>query len=517
MTTLFQRAFHGADEMMSKAVKTVTEASSKYPDDKEVAFPGTAYSLACNYAMSGNKIETVGQLKKQLQWIRGQMGREYNTHDIFTSGVATACAAELIEACKYIDNEDPYGHAPLWGHCIDAEVRELGLPLVTGDIPGFAVIIGTAPESEQAVELTKAYQSRGMFVFLVGGVIDQVVDSGTTTGWSVRIVPLGYEIWSVSHVISLAIRAALIFGAITPGDYEGIRDYTFERINAVVNAFDPVEDITVACGAGAISLGFPVITDHDDKLWRIPKSLIVQKDISKFAETSIEARGIKVKVAAVDIPVAFSNAFEGEIVRRKDMQVEADGSRYDCLELVRTLEAHEVEDHKIEVIGPDFDEVEPGSNIQLATVVDLTGRKMNSDFEPVFERKLHTYLNCAEGVMHTGQRDMIRVRISKDAFEAGFRAKHIGEIVYAQLMNDFDSVVDKCQVTIITDPEKATEMRKIANEAYDKRDERLASLTDENVKEFYTCILCQSFSPSHVCIVTPERLGLCGAVSCLDA
>ena len=29
--------------------------------------------------------------------------------------------------------------------------------------------------------------------------------------------------------------------------------------------------------------------------------------------------------------------------------------------------------------------------------------------------------------------------------------------------------------------------------------------------------MCQAFSPSHVCIVTPERLGLCGAVSWLDA
>ena len=42
-------------------------------------------------------------------------------------------------------------------------------------------------------------------------------------------------------------------------------------------------------------------------------------------------------------------------------------------------------------------------------------------------------------------------------------------------------------------------------------------MTDESVDKFYTCILCQAFSPSHVCIVTPERLGLCGAVSWLDA
>ena len=516
-TTLFDRVFKGSDEMYDVAVKALEEASAKYPDSEPIAFPDTAYYLACIYAMTGQKITNLGELKGIMNWIKGQMGRRKKTHDIFTSGVATACAAEVIEACKYIQNRDPYGHDPLWGHCTDAEVRELGLPLVTGDIPGFAVIIGPAPSNEEALSLVKNYQGKSMFVFMVGGIIDQVKALGMNTGFNVRVVPLGYDLWSVSHVVSVAIRAAMIFGAVQPGDYDGIRKYTFERVNAVINAFDPVDDMTVACGAGAISLGFPVITNHVDELWKVPKSLIIQEDTTKFVDTSLEARGIKIKVTNVDIPVAYSNAFEGEIIRRGDMQFEADGSRVDCLELVRTREAHEVEDHKIEVIGPDFDSFEVGSKVQLAMVVDVAGRKMNSDFEPVFERKFHAYLNCIEGVMHTGQRDMIRIRVSKDTFAAGFRAKHFGEVLYAKVKGEFDTVVDKCQVTIITDPAAATEMRKVANEIYDKRDERLLSLTDENVKEFYTCIMCQSFSPSHVCIVTPERLGLCGAVSWLDA
>jgi acetyl-CoA synthase len=60
----------------------------------------------------------------------------------------------------------------------------------------------------------------------------------------------------------------------------------------------------------------------------------------------------------------------------------------------------------------------------------------------------------------------------------------------------------------------------LENEAvprYKARDDRLAAMTDESVDTFYTCILCQSFAPSHCCVVTPERLGLCGAVSWLDA
>ena len=112
---------------------------------------------------------------------------------------------------------------------------------------------------------------------------------------------------------------------------------------------------------------------------------------------------------------------------------------------------------------------------------------------------------------------MIRIRISKDAFNAGFRASHFGEIIYAKIKSEYAAVVDKCQVKIYIGDITTDLRNNLATPAFDKRDERLGSLTDENVDEFYTCILCQAFSPSHVCIVTPERLGLCGAVSWLDA
>jgi acetyl-CoA synthase len=200
------------------------------------------------------------------------------------------------------------------------------------------------------------------------------------------------------------------------------------------------------------------------------------------------------------------------------MQVEFDGSRVDCAELVQTKSMDEIEDHKIEIIGPDVDEMEDGSKNSIAYVVEVAGKKMQPDFEPVIERKFHNYINCIEGVYHTGQRDMLRIRISHEAFNAGFRARHIGEVLYAQVKNEFEAVVDKCQVKIYTDPAECTRIRhEVAVPAFDKRDARLETLTDESVDVYYSCILCQAFSPSHVCVVTPERLGLCGAVSWLDA
>ena len=521
MKTLFERVFAGNDEMYALAVKAVDEALAKLGPDAPATFGDTAYSLPCLYAMTGKKVATVGEAKEALETtIKDLMTRNNRTKDIFTSGVATALSAEMIELMKWATHGGCPYEEPVMGHFTDAQVRELGVPLVTRDIPGVAVIIGAAPSAEEGVELVKEYQSQGIFVTLVGGIIDQCIEKGVKLGFNVRCVALGRDLSSVAHVVSVALRAAIIFGSTEPGNYEAMWRYTMDRVFAFVNAYAPVDDMTVACGAGAIQLGFPVITNdtEENNMFRVPKSLIIQEDTSKFNATSLEARDIKIKITKIDIPVAFSSAFEGEIIRRGDMQVEFDGSRVDALELVRSKELSEVEDHKFTLIGPDLDSFAVGSKNAVCFIADVAGKNMSTDFESVFERKFHAYVNCMEGVMHTGQRDMIRVRVSKAAFEAGLRLKDFAEVLYAKLKSDYDAVIDKCQITIITDPEECKKFRhEVAIPAYDKRDERLQSLTDENVDQFYTCIMCQSFSPSHVCIVTPERLGLCGAVSWLDA
>ena len=514
--TLFDVVFSGNDTVYGLTEKAIDDAVAKHGADKAIAFPDTAYSLPCYYGVTGSKVNTLGELKEALGVVKTLMTRENRLNDAFMSGVATALCAEFIEVLKYIDGAVPY-EAPCYGHLGDAIIRELGVPLVTGDIPGVAVILGSAPTAQEGVDLVKSYQSQGILVTLVGGIIDQCEELGYKTGANVRVIPLGKDVTSVIHVVSVAVRAALIFGNIKPGDAAGLMEYTMKRVPAFVNAFAPLDPVIVACGAGAIALGFPVITNEET--FRVPKSLIVQKDVSKFNATSLEARDIKIKITNIDIPVAFASAFEGEIIRRGDMQVEFDGSRVDCCELVMDIEdASKIEDHKIEVIGPDIDSFEVGSKHSIAYVVEVSGKAMQPDFEPVFERKFHSYLNCIEGVMHTGQRDMIRVRISKEAFNAGFRAKHIGEVLYAKVKSEFAAVVDKCQVKIYTDAAECTRIRhEVAIPMFDKRDERLMNLTDESVDVYYSCIMCQAFSPSHVCVVTPERLGLCGAVSWLDA
>ncbi len=515
MSVLTDLIYGGSNAVAGLTEGAVNDAIAKYGADKEIAFPDTAYYFPTIYAATGVKVKTLGDLTACVGVLKSLITNQEDLGQALNAGLATAVGAEIIEGLKYVEGGNPYENESGIGFVPDPIIRSLGVPLVTGDIPGVAVVLGKADNAEDVVSVVKDYQSKGIMTFMVGDVIEQCAEGGVKMGLEFRVIPLGHDVTSVIHVVTVAVRAALIFGNVQPGDLAGLLTYTKERVPAFVNTFGPLNEVVVSAGAGAIALGFPVIVDIDLGENQVPGALESVCDHALTVKKSLELREIKIKIKELPIPVAFAAAFEGEIIRKSDMHAEFYSGKNPTAELVVMRAMQEIEDHKITVIGPDLD---AGSEFALATYVEVAGKKMQEDFESVIERKFHAWFNYMEGVMHTGQRNQVRVRVSKDAFEKGLRLKHFAEVLYVMIMDEFDAVVDKCQVTLITEPVEAGKFRdEIAMPRYAQRDDRLASMTDEAVDRYYTCILCQSFAPAHCCVVTPERLGLCGAVSWLDA
>ena len=515
MSVLTDLIYGGSNAVAGLTEGAVNDAIAKYGADKEIAFPDTAYFFPTIYAATGVKVKTLGDLPACVGVLKSLITNQEDLGQALNAGLATAVGAEIIEGLKYVEGGNPYENETGIGFVPDPIIRSLGVPLVTGDIPGVAVVLGKADNAADVVKVVKDYQSKGILTFLVGDVIEQCAEGGVKMGLELRVIPLGHDVTSVIHVVTVAIRAALIFGNVKPGDLGGLLTYTKERVPAFVNTFGAIDAVVVSAGAGAIALGFPVVVDIDLGENQVPGALESVTDHGDTVKKSLELRGIKIKTTELPIPVAFAAAFEGEIIRKADVHNEIYSGKNPTAELVVMRELSEVEDHKITLVGPDFD---AARDLALATYVEVAGKKMQVDFESVIERKFHAWFNYMEGVMHTGQRNQVRIRVSNAAFEAGLRLKDFAEVLYVMIMNEFDAVVDKCQVTLITDAAEAAKFRdEIAMPRYNARDDRLASMTDEAVDRYYTCILCQSFAPAHCCVVTPERLGLCGAVSWLDA
>jgi acetyl-CoA synthase len=560
------RAIRGANLIVAEADRMLKEAIQDLGPDTPVQFTNTAYFLPVILSFTGREVTKLGDLKAVLQDAKkilhpvptDKLWLPY-LGETLDCGMATLLAEETIEGIRFARGLEPQpitwdgSYVPsstfatpdaeaeagkrLNGPIDDIQLRAWGIQLVDGRMPGFAAIAGCAKSNEVAVQIVRELQQRNILVFLCGNVngrsiIHQLMEEGVEMGYDTYIIPFGTDTISAIYPLGFAARSALTFGGLKAGQAREILLYNKYRVFAFVLALGEVDDLKYATAAGAISYGFPTIADtvipqilptgvtSYEHVISMPFDDIEGKDdierAKRLVQRAIEVRGVKIKITEVPIPVPYGSAFEGERVRKADMRVEFGGKYSRAFEYLKMAEFDEVEDGKIEVVGPGFDDLADGEAMDLGILVEVAGRKMQEDFEPVLERQIHYFINGASGIQHIGQRDIAWIRISKAAAEKGFNLQHFGEILYARFHADFGAIVDKVQVTIYTDKAKIEHWLSKAREDYDYRNRRLADMTDDSVEEFYSCTLCQSFAPNHVCVVSPERLGLCGAYNWLD-
>ncbi|KAF0123562.1 MAG: carbon monoxide dehydrogenase / acetyl-CoA synthase subunit alpha [bacterium] len=535
-------AIQGAYNIVSKAEGTLKKAIDKFGPDQKIEFPNTAYYLPIIYSILGIPVKTLGDARKPMEVARKLLPAHVKNMyhlpflgPLLDAGMSALFAEEVAEAIRYLEDPDFYlvsedideTSGKIWlGAAEDTVFRKRGVEFVDGTAPGFAAIVGAAPDPETAKWIAEEYQKKNLYVFMCANqngttFSEQLLEAGVQIGWNTRLVPFGPDISAAVFALGFANRAAMAFGGIKPGDYKKMLIYNKDRIFAFVNALGEVNAEWAANAAGCVNWGFPTIADTD-----IPEILptgvctyehvVANVPHREMPQRSIEIRGLKVTVANVDIPLAYGPAFEGERVRKDDLYLEMGGGKTQAVELCSMADMKEIEDGQIEVIGPDIKDIKKGDRLPLGIFVQVAGRQMQEDFEPILERQIHHLINYAQGVMHIGQRDIAWIRVGEQAVNKGFTLKHIGVILHAKLHQDFGAILDKVQVTLYTKKEDVDKLTATARGNYAKRDARVEQMTDEGVETYYSCTLCQSFAPNHVCMVSPERTGLCGAYNWMD-
>ena len=535
-------AIQGGYNIVSKVEGDYKKALETFNADTQIGFPNTAYYLPVIYSLLGIKVETLEDVQQVLDFCRKILPPHVKSRNhlpylgpLLDAGMASLLAFEIKEALRYLNDPDFYHvseecdpeNGKLWlGAAEDTVFRKRGVEFVDGSAPGFAAIVGACPSPEIAKEIIEEYQKRSIYVFLAAGhngtsVAEQLVEAGVQVGWNTKIVPFGPDISSAIFALGFANRAAMAFGGVQPGDYKKMLLYNKNRIFAFVNALGDVGTEWGAAAAGCVNWGFPTLADTD-----IPEILptgvctyehvIANVPHDEMVQKSVETRGLKVTISDIEIPCNFGPAYEGERVRGADLFTQMGGGKTQATELVKMAEMNDIEDGKVDVVGPDIGDVKEGDTLPLGIYVQVAGREMQTDFEPILERQIHHLVNYIQGVMHMGQRDIAWIRVSKAAVEKGFTIKDIGVVLHAKFHQDFGAILDKVQVTLYTKKEDVDPLTERARGEYKTRDERVDKMTDEDVEIFYSCTLCQSFAPSHVCAVSPERTGLCGAYNWMD-
>jgi len=536
-------AIQGAYNIVSKAEGKYKRALETYGGTQKLEFPNTAYFLPIIYSLTGMKVTDLDSAKKPLEFARKLLPPHVKNDcylpylgPLLDAGMATLFAEEIAEAIRYVEDPDFYQpevedpdieNGKIWlGAADDAIMRKRGVEFVDGTAPGFAAIVGSAPDSATAKKMAEEYQLKTIYVFMAANqngttFTEQLIEEDVQIGWNTRLVAFGPDISAAVFALGFANRAGMAFGGIQPGDYKKMLQYQKDRVFAFVNALGDVNAEWAANAAGCVNWGFPTIADTD-----IPEILptgvctyehvVANVTHDEMPSKSIEVRGLKVTITEIDIPLAYGPAFEGERVRKDDLFLEMGGGKSHCTELCKMAEMDEIEDGEVEVIGPDVTDIKKGDRLPLGIYVQVAGRQMQPDFEPILERQIHHLINYAQGIMHIGQRDIAWIRVGDQAIDKGFSLKDIGVIIHAKFHQDFGSILDKVKVTLYTKNEDVDKLTKRAKAEYSTRDDRVEKMTDESVETYYSCTLCQSFAPSHVCMISPERTGLCGAYNWMD-
>ncbi len=501
----------GARQLIESAEHAVKNALDSGSAENTLSFPKTAFHLplACAFTrFAGGPVRSAESILNAAR----VMVRDG------TPGLAALLASELLCALRPLDAVP----GPWIGFVPDTVLRVLGVQFADGRISGICVTAGAPDEPELGVSVVRQAQQRNLLTLVCGSgsqgtLVDQVTASGAEIGLQTFTVPLDPDPTALSHAGGIMARLALIYGRVPAGNTAEIAQYCSTRVKAMCLVLSPPDAPLIAMLSGLQHLGVNVgSTQSYGAFDDLPETALIAPPTTLVPDVA-EARGIRVAIADLDVPVPYGPAFEGERVRRDDMRVEFGGRASTAFELLLSRPTAQVLDGDIALEGPDIDDVPIGQALPLGLVVSVAGGGMQEVFEPVLERHIHAFLNQASGIFHIGQRNLCWLRISRAAYDAGFRLHHLGRILHGMMHRTFGRFVDRVAVQIVTTQDQVERLLPEALQAYQRRDRRMAGLTDEAVEAFYSCALCQSFAPNHLCIVKPERMGLCGAYTWLDA
>jgi len=392
----------------------------------------------------------------------------------------------------------------------DDEARSYTFKLISGVAPGLLIILGDDPLALEKV-LSKA-QRLGFIVLVVSSRFREVIDGGLVIDGRRGLIRYVADNPIDGLVYSLGLAARLLSISTGSLDRDNLSKYLEKRMHvgvAILSASKSLEPILDAIS----DLGLYTVVLADVTY---DKGRVIYIDrIDGIIPTICSKLGITTFLEE-ELPIGFSSIYEGKSVRDRDVYVEF-GSVKPYFELVLSRKLEEVVDGRIEVIGPDIDSMPEGSIQPLGILVEVAGAGMKREYEPIIERSIHRIVNYGEETWHVGQRDSGWIRITRRGFDKGFRLKHLGCMLYIGLKRLYGDIVDKIQIKIYTDESRVNKLLEIARSIYGERDRRLIGLSDEDVERYYICSICQSFLSNHVCVVTPERPGLCGTVTYMDA
>lgn len=215
------------------------------------------------------------------------------------------------------------------------------------------------------------------------------------------------------------------------------------------------------------------------------------------------------------VPVPCDPAFRYERLRKEDVALSFGGFHAGAVQYLHI--GPQVDNGAVYLYGPDIPELPSGALHHLGIEITVQGPGLKEDFEELMERQTGRYLSDIKGVTHSGLRDFLTLEISRESREAGLSLSHLAAAIKKGLLADYGSLLESIEIRISTSEKNCRSLLLKAKKAYTERDSSALKAVDEDIECFYSCIMCQCYVPCQICIISPERDGLCGRFTWRDA
>ena len=473
------KAERGAHELVDTAERMLQEMGVKPGPNTLFSVTNSVYYLPIVLGYSAKPVETIRELNEVLKQARALVPTDPALAALLTSEtIETLCAIRWALAQPGDEASGPLG---ITNPISDAQVRSWGVQLADGRMPGIALIMGSASNNAVNAILIEELRQHHILCLLSGhGLPDQLQEEGVGLGDRAYIIPLGSEPSSAAHALGFAARCAMKLGGHKPGAWDEILQYGKRRTPGFVLALGELDDRSWAVALAAQSFGFSLITDGrvpgtDTSHSRLFEPIAGEDDrqtAMRLAEECISARGMKLRQYKVSLPVDYSPAFEDDVIGSADLHIQFGGKSVSAFELLQIAAPDALPDGKVDVVGPELAELAGPGPVEFGLVVMAAGKKLEADFEAYLERQMHTFLNYASGIQHSGGKDAISIRISKAAAAHGLTFQSLGRLLHTRFHEEFPDAIEKLQVLIITEARTQAEWRAKAQGVHQLRLER---------------------------------------------
>jgi acetyl-CoA decarbonylase/synthase complex subunit beta len=422
------------------------------------SFKGTDYPLPVKATFLGNREIDIPSIRQELD-----QKRDGDVKDLL---VPLLLASELCEAAQEDKEQFFLTDSRVQGYVFRGSKWQAG----------WALVLGGEDQSELIEKL-------GEHNFMVFTDLPDIADT----------IYIGGRATSPIYFLQLMVRYGFIWGRIAPGDDHQMGHFLEEDMPGLIIINNDLPPLKYLITLALMKLGAPAVVPST---FPFPYGLrVVADDVDDIIGKGSRFPNLRqryYKDEIIRLPDYCNMAF----VNQKIQPARRVGGGPHSFFCVRSVEHV---GQRITTIGQLAEDV--------GIMVEIAAENFSDDITLIVERAALKSINSLSGVHAYEKEGIFHLELGADV---ALNEEQIGEAIYWGIRSQYPRL-EQIAIRIIYDPDTLESAAEDVQEYKKERQQFVDKMTEGNTDIFVACTECRPFSLVHTCLLTPERMPMCGS------